>query len=105
MSHGAAFDYAADRAAPSALVTYITKDEEVHRTVERFIDGSIEAFKTVLAGITPEQAGTRWQKNGRGVLKATPPPKKGEGCREEGRSLIIKIQSLPRARHQRGQAI
>jgi len=42
-------------AAVGALVTYITKDEDVRKTVERFIDGSVDAFQAFLSRITPEK--------------------------------------------------
>lgn len=42
-------------AAMGALVTYITKDEEARKTVERFIDGTGDAFQAFLRRITPEK--------------------------------------------------
>ena len=63
-------------AAIGALLTYITKDEEVRKTVERFIDGSIAAFKRFLERITPEQAEMRRGHSGKGGPNAQPPPKK-----------------------------
>jgi len=42
-------------AAIGALVTYITKDEDARKTVERFIDGAGDAFQAFLKRITPEK--------------------------------------------------
>ena len=52
-------------AVVGVLVTSIVKDEEVRKTVERFIDGSVEAFQNFLERITP---------NAESASKHTPPP-------------------------------
>jgi len=46
-------------AALGTLLTYITKDEELRKTVENFYDGCVDSFKSFLVRMTPEKGDTQ----------------------------------------------
>lgn len=61
-------------AAVGTLVIYVTKDEDARKTMERFIDGTGEAFMAFLRRITPEKTGDIHKESGAEIAVAEKKP-------------------------------
>ena len=69
--------------ALGTLVAYMTKDEELRKTVERFIDGCMDSFKAFLVRVTPEKTGANGAHRVEDEATPGPPPRKKARSRKK----------------------